>query len=78
VRAAEYPEKKCREGVFSAAGLGYPCELPNMHLGPCASFSAANTVEARERWEAANPDKVGKSDLDGGDIIVDSNGRTTA
>lgn len=54
--AVEYPTKKCREGVFNAHAMGYPCELPLLHPGPCASFSVKTSVEARDAWEEKNED----------------------
>lgn len=53
---ATYPAKKCREGIYNDHGMAYTCELVVLHPGPCASFSVKRTVEARDKWEAANPD----------------------
>lgn len=68
-KSAEYPQRKCREHVWNDVGLAYGCELPDLHTGPCASQSVQRASEARDRWEAANPDLVGQS-LPGGDIIL--------
>lgn len=76
MKAAEYPQKKCREPMFGESGIGYSCELPNMHTGPHATFSDALSVRLRDRWEAENPEQVGQSSLDG-DIILDSKGNPT-
>jgi hypothetical protein len=73
VKRAEYPAKSCRDPLFGASGIGYACELPALHTGPCANFSAADTVAKRDQWEAENPDHAGQIAL-GGDIIVDSKG----
>lgn len=70
MQAAEYPQKKCREPIFGGSGIGYACELPNMHTGPCATFSAADSVQRRDAWEADHPNEVGQTSLDGGDIII--------
>lgn len=56
MQVAEYPERKCREGVFNDAGLAYTCELSELHPGPHANFSVRSSVEARERYEENNPD----------------------
>ena len=74
MKAAEYPAKTCREPIFGTSGIGYTCELPNMHTGPHATFSDSYSVRTRDAWEEANPDQVGTSNLDG-DIIVDRNGK---
>lgn len=74
VKRAEYPEKTCREPLFGESGLGYTCELPNLHTGPHATFSDTGSVARRDRWEEQNPGKIGQTDLDG-DIIVDKSGK---
>lgn len=56
MEAAEYPLKKCREGLYNAHGMAYTCELVVLHPGPCASFSVKDSVERRDKWEASNPD----------------------
>lgn len=77
MQKAEYPQKTCREPVFGDSGIGYACELPNMHTGPCATFSSTGSVQRRDRWEAENQSQVGQSIMDGGDIIIDSKGNPT-
>lgn len=74
MKAAEYPQKSCRDPLFGASGIGYACELPALHTGPCANFSAADSVSRRDLWESENPNQAGQSTLGGGDIIVDSKG----
>jgi hypothetical protein len=69
MQKAEYPEKSCREGMVSEAGIGYNCELPVLHAGPCASLSLPKTVAARDKWEESNPDWRERPNL-GGDIIL--------
>lgn len=69
METATYPQRRCRESVWSTLGLAYPCELPNLHVGPCASLSVQHTVQVRDAWEAENPDKVDQR-VDGGDIIL--------
>lgn len=64
MKKADYPQRMCKEAVWSLQA--YPCELVDQHPGPCASLSVAVSVEARERWEAANPgweDKIGSMDI---------------
>jgi hypothetical protein len=56
MEAAEYPLKKCREGIYNDHGMAYTCELPLLHPGPCASFSIQRTVDQRDAWESAHPD----------------------
>lgn len=66
MKRAEYPATTCREPLSSSAGLTYLCELVVEHPGPCASFSIARTVTARNAWEMANPgweSGVGTRDL---------------
>jgi hypothetical protein len=55
MKPAEYPEKTCREGVAGEHN-NYWCELPLNHPGPCASFSSAISVKARDVYEQANPE----------------------
>jgi hypothetical protein len=69
MKKAEYPQRTCREPMFSDLGVGHNCDLPHLHRGPCASLSIARSVTARDAWEAANPDDAEKS-RDGGDIIL--------
>jgi hypothetical protein len=73
----QYPQAQCKEVVWSRQGSGqaYPCELPNWHPGPCGSFSVPQSVEARDAWEAENPDW--QQNLGTGDFIVDKNGNLT-
>jgi hypothetical protein len=62
---AEYPQKACREAVYNDHGMGYTCELPEVHPGPCASFSVRRSVEQRDAWEERHPDwraNIGKLD----------------
>ena len=75
MQKAEYPQKTCREPIFGDSGIGYACELVNMHTGPHATFSSRGSVQRRDAWEAANPAQVGLTSLDGGDVIVDNHGR---
>ena len=68
MKKAEYPQKTCREPLFSDSGLGYFCELQLAHLGPHASFSIPHTLDGRDRWEKSNPDLAEASES--GDIII--------
>lgn len=61
-KPGEFPPRKCREPVFSDSGLGYSCELPLHHMGPCMTYSARHTVENRKVWAEKNPDKAGHTD----------------
>lgn len=54
---------------MSEQGIGYNCELPMMHPGPCANFSIPFTVTKRDAYEAENPDWRDAPQA-GGDIIV--------
>lgn len=67
MKRAEFPQRTCREPVW--AQQAYPCELPNIHPGPCASFSVKDSVERRDRWEADNPGWQG--DIGNMDIMLD-------
>lgn len=53
MRKAEFPQRTCREAVWGVQA--YACELPDMHPGPCASYSVQDSVTRREAWEEANP-----------------------
>lgn len=61
---AEFPTRQCKEAVWNEVSNAYPCELPDLHPGPCASFSVASTVQRRDAWEADHPDwRSGIGDL---------------
>lgn len=53
---AVYPERQCKDAVFSEVANPYPCELVDLHPGPHASFSVRSSVAVRDDWEAAHPD----------------------
>lgn len=55
MQKAEYPARMCKQAVWSVGDAAHLCELPDLHPGPCASFSVSATVERRDKWEAANP-----------------------
>lgn len=63
---AEFPQRTCREPVWGVQA--YACELPDIHPGPCASFSVKSSVERRDAWEADNPGW--KKDIGSSDIII--------
>lgn len=69
MQKAEYPEKACREGLMSESGIGYNCELPLMHAGPCANFSIKHTVVVRDKYEHDHPEWR-EAPQTGGDIIL--------
>lgn len=54
---------------MSETGIGYSCELPALHSGPCATFSMPHTVAARDKFEEANPEWRSHPNI-GGDIIL--------
>lgn len=65
MKSAEFPQRTCREPV-AGAYQNYNCELPDLHPGPCASFSVLQSVERRDAWEERNPDwqkDIGSSDI---------------
>lgn len=69
---AQYPQKTCREPIYNPHGMGYACELPDLHPGPHANLSVREAVERRDRWEENNPkwrEKIGHDPDD-----VDRNG----
>jgi len=74
MKAAVYPQKHCREPLFSANGTGCTCELPLMHTGPHASFSARDSVQRRDAWDAEHPEQAGKTSTLDGDIVVEKTG----
>ena len=55
MKAAEYPQRKCRAPVEGNAGQSHPCELADLHAGPDASFSVPGSVKRRDAWEADHP-----------------------
>ena len=73
MRPAEYPQRTCREAVFNAHAMAYNCELPNLHLGPCASQSVLASMSRRDRWEIDNPESATASSVSL-DIILDQKG----
>lgn len=68
MKSADYPQRSCREPVWSQHGMAYSCELPDLHLGPCASMSVQASVKRRDTWEDEHPSEVG-STHDSLDII---------
>lgn len=64
---AEFPQRTCREPV-AGEYQNYWCELPDIHPGPCASFSVRSSVERRDAWEKSNPDW--RKDIGSSDIII--------
>lgn len=68
---AAFPQRTCREPV-AGSYQNYSCELPDLHPGPCASFSVVSSVERRDAWEAAHEgweERIGVMD-----ILVDTPG----
>lgn len=64
MKKAEFPQRTCREPVWGQQA--YSCELPDIHPGPCASFSVQSSVERRDAWEQAHPgweNDIGSSDV---------------
>lgn len=47
---AVYPERSCREAVWGDH-LGYNCELPELHSGPCVSWTVRASLQRRQAWE---------------------------
>ena len=63
MQKAQYPERQCREHVYNGVGMGYNCELPDLHPGPHANLGVRDSVRVRDRWEDQNPDwreKIGQ------------------
>lgn len=54
MQRAQYPAKTCRDPLFNDHGMGYACELPDLHPGPHATFSIADSVMRRNAWEMAH------------------------
>lgn len=50
----EWPARKCREVVWHG-DIAHSCEVIDLHPGPCASTSFAESVQRRDAFEAANP-----------------------
>lgn len=56
MKAAEYPQRKCRLHVPGEFNDG-TCDLPEFHdSGPCADVGIPASVRRRDEWEARNPD----------------------
>lgn len=55
MKQAQYPQRMCKEGLFSPGGIAHYCELVDLHPGPCASFSITSTIQVRNVWEAEHP-----------------------
>lgn len=51
----EWPARKCRETIWKG-DTAYSCEVAELHPGPCASFSDAESHSRRDEWERQNPD----------------------
>lgn len=49
---ASYPERSCRDHVWGDF-QGYNCELPDLHSGPCVSWSVHSSLQRRFWWENA-------------------------
>lgn len=63
MKKAEFPQRTCREPVWGEV-QAYSCELPDLHPGPCASYSVKDSVERRNAWEGRNPgweERIGDS-----------------
>lgn len=51
---AAFPERSCRDHVWGE-WQGYNCELPDLHKGPCVSWSVRASLQRRYWWEQAVP-----------------------
>lgn len=51
-RKAEWPQRSCRDAVWGRF-QAQACELPDLHQGPCMSYSVKDSVTRREAWEDA-------------------------
>lgn len=52
IEKAEWPQRSCRDAVWGRF-QAYPCEIPDLHRGPCVSLSVKDSVTRREAWERA-------------------------
>lgn len=52
IKKAVWPERSCRDAVWGKH-QAYPCEIPDLHKGPCVSLSVQDSVKRREAWEEA-------------------------
>lgn len=56
MKRALYPQRTCREPMEGSDPLlTHNCELPDVHPGPCASYSIAESIQRRDAWEEAHP-----------------------
>lgn len=69
MKIAAYPQRKCRDGIWNDMGIAYTCELPDLHRGPCATFSVKASVQRRDRWEEEHPGWEGQTGKTG-DIVL--------
>lgn len=49
---ASFPQRSCRDAVWGKH-QAYTCELPDLHAGPCMSYSVKDSVTRRDQWEKA-------------------------
>lgn len=49
---ASYPERSCRDHVHGDY-VSYTCELPELHKGPCVSWTVRASLQRRQAWENA-------------------------
>jgi hypothetical protein len=49
---AEWPQRSCRDAVWGKY-QAHACELPDLHQGPCMSYSVKDSVTRRKAWERA-------------------------
>jgi hypothetical protein len=52
ITRVEWPGRTCRDAVWGKY-VAHTCELPDLHEGPCASMSVADSLRRREVWEKA-------------------------
>lgn len=51
-KKVEWPQRSCRDAVWGRY-QAHACELPDLHKGPCMSYSVKDSVTRREVWEKA-------------------------
>jgi hypothetical protein len=68
MESAQFPERKCRETIWSDLGIAHSCEVSDRHPGPHATEAIKKTVTAREKYEADHPEW--RSQIDTSDYLA--------
>jgi hypothetical protein len=56
---ATYPQRSCRDHVWGEF-QAHLCELPELHEGPCVSWSVRESLQRRRQWETDQEPTAGE------------------